>query len=87
MYALMDTLQVEPNFLFQDCVNLASLKNTPTLGVEDENLKELKEIYNSLNEVGKMQLMTQAKQIANFSEYHSPPRHPSTHRKCYSSIF
>ncbi len=30
MYALIDALGVEPNFLFQDCVNLSSTKKPPS---------------------------------------------------------
>ena len=30
MYALIDALKVEPNFLFQDCVNLPSKGNAPS---------------------------------------------------------
>lgn len=45
-----------------------------SLDVENKNIKELKSIYNSLNETGKTQLMIQARQIANFDEYISAPR-------------
>lgn len=30
MYALIDALGVEPNFLFQDCVNLSASKKSPS---------------------------------------------------------
>lgn len=74
MYALMDVLQIEPNFLFQDCVSLPSMKKSPSaLDEESDDFVELKSIYNSLNDAGRAQLMVQARQIANYHEYQGSP--------------
>lgn len=58
MYALIDALGVDPNFLFQDCVNILKLK------AEDEppEIIELKSIYcKKLNQEGRKRLMSHAR--------------------------
>lgn len=55
-------------------VDAENKKSTSISDAEDKNIKELKFIYNSLNETGKQQLMIQARQIANFDEYTVTPR-------------
>ena len=47
MYALIDALEVEPNFLFQDCVKLPKTKKSPSLEDGDE---ELLKKYHHLNQ-------------------------------------
>lgn len=32
MYALMDALHIEPNYLFQDCVKIENIKKSPSAG-------------------------------------------------------
>lgn len=58
MYALIDALKVEPNFLFQDCVNIPKTKKSPSL--EDEDEEKLLNCYRSMNAEGKARLMEQA---------------------------
>lgn len=48
MYALIDALQVEPNFLFQDCVNLPSKVKSPGT-IEDVPGDEISRIFDALN--------------------------------------
>lgn len=58
----------------QTVVDAEIKKSTSGKDVEGDDIKELKSIYNSLNETGKQQLMIQARQIANFDEYIAAPR-------------
>lgn len=50
LYALIDTLGVDPNYLFQDCVSVLSNKNSPPLS--DEEIKIAKD-YRALDTHGK----------------------------------
>ena len=43
MYALIDALEIEPNFLFQDCVNLPQKNKSPSL--EDGDMELLKQYH------------------------------------------
>ena len=54
MYALLNALKVEPNFLFQDCVKIAPLHQSETL-LDDE--WKLINNYRQLNEEGKEKLL------------------------------
>lgn len=74
MYALIDTLEVEPNFLFQDCVNI--LKNRENR--EPDDIIKLKKIYANLNQEGRHQLMVQADLVAGRKEYAASPSRSKT---------
>ena len=50
MYALIDALGVEPNFLFQDCVNLP-LKNKSPSTTEVVPGDRISEIFDKLNDM------------------------------------
>lgn len=58
----------------QTVIDAEIKKSTSGKDVEGDDIKELKSIYNSLNETGKQQLMIQARQIANFDEYIAAPQ-------------
>lgn len=52
MYALIDALGVEPNFLFQDCVHLPQKNDSPDTAETASGEAILIELYRELNEEG-----------------------------------
>lgn len=63
MYALIDVLGVDPNFLFQDCVKILQAKKEPA------ELVELKQIYcKKLNTEGRKRLLSHARYLTTETE-------------------
>lgn len=76
MYALFDTLDVEPNFLFQDCVNLLQKKSpgtTEAASGEDPEVNSLRTtlLYNfdQLNQEGQERLVETSDDMVSSGKY------------------
>lgn len=71
MYALIDALGVEPNFLFQDCVNLPLKDQSPF--PEENGLSEsefrLVSLYRELNQEGQEKLLDLADDLVSSQKY------------------
>lgn len=66
MYKLLDALQVDANFLFQDEMQQ---KQPLTHIITDKRLEEINECFNTMNEDGKERLHEQAVMYANNQKY------------------
>lgn len=71
MYALIDALGVEPNFLFQDCVNLPLKDQSPfpeKNGLSESEFR-LVSLYRELNQEGQEKLLDLADDLVSSQKY------------------
>ncbi len=69
MYALIDALRVEPNFLFQDCVHLPQKEKSPGVAEDAPGEEQIISLYRELNTEGQEKLLDYADDLVASGKY------------------
>lgn len=69
MYALIDALGVEPNFLFQDCVHLPTREKNPDTAEAAPGEDHIIALYRKLNHEGQEKLIDYADDLVASGKY------------------